>query len=285
MKLYLLLAASLLLIDASAQHEGTIVQYYDKDWNDISDSTEAAYFRTHETIADGYMLRDYFISGRLQMVAPCSELVPKPVFHGKATWYYENGNVREESYFNEGDKKGMERTYHESGKPASIIRHGGDKPVYIHHYDEAGVDQLQHGSGLFKARETALLREYTLIADSTLIAYYAVTLASGDTTYNIAQVQAEYKDGLSGLSKYLAHQITYPKDARRRGIEGTVFISFTVDKLGRIGDVGIVRGVSPSLDAESTRVVKAMPPWKPGTVLGKPVKSRFVLPLKFKLAG
>ena len=42
-------------------------------------------------------------------------------------------------------------------------------------------------------------------------------------------------------------------------------MQFVVGKDGSIGNVGILRGVDPNLDAEAIRVISSMPKWKPGT--------------------
>jgi hypothetical protein len=45
--------------------------------------------------------------------------------------------------------------------------------------------------------------------------------------------------------------------------------------------VTIMRGVSPSIDAEAIRVIQMMPKWKPATQRGKEVRVWFNLPIKF----
>jgi periplasmic protein TonB len=58
-----------------------------------------------------------------------------------------------------------------------------------------------------------------------------------------------------------------------------------VDKEGNISDIQVIKGIHADCDKEAMRVVKMMPPWKPGKQNGRAVKSRFVLPIKFKLAS
>jgi hypothetical protein len=40
-----------------------------------------------------------------------------------------------------------------------------------------------------------------------------------------------------------------------------------------------------ALEEEGLRTVKSMPRWKPGTVSGKPVRTKFVLPIVFKVGS
>jgi protein TonB len=67
------------------------------------------------------------------------------------------------------------------------------------------------------------------------------------------------------------------------GVDGKVFIQFVVDKEGRISDVTIIKSLSQDCDKEALRLIQLMPPWKPGKQNGRAVKSKFVLPLTFKL--
>ena len=87
------------------------------------------------------------------------------------------------------------------------------------------------------------------------------------------------------MSEYLAEHITYPEDAMDAGAEGRVTVRFVVDERGNVTDVTVVKSVHPSLDAEATRVVQAMPRWKPGMQNGETVKVYYTLPVVFKLSN
>lgn len=105
-----------------------------------------------------------------------------------------------------------------------------------------------------------------------------------DVIFTVVEQQAEFDGGFEAMAKFIGKNMKYPAQARRMGVEGSVFVSFVVDKEGNISDPQVIKGISADCDKEAIRVVKAMPPWKPGKQNGKPVKSRFVLPIKFRLA-
>ncbi|MEO5979566.1 MAG: energy transducer TonB [Chryseolinea sp.] len=105
-----------------------------------------------------------------------------------------------------------------------------------------------------------------------------------DMIFTVVEQQAEFPGGMEALVKFLQKNVKYPAIARRMNVEGSVFVSFVVDRAGAISDIAIVKGISAECDKEAARVVGLMPPWKPGKQNGKAVKSRFVLPVKFKLA-
>jgi periplasmic protein TonB len=68
----------------------------------------------------------------------------------------------------------------------------------------------------------------------------------------------------------------------RRKDPGTVYVQFIIEKDGSITDVNVIRGVSPSSDKEALRVITNMPKWKPGMQNSKPVRVRYVFPIRFK---
>jgi len=100
---------------------------------------------------------------------------------------------------------------------------------------------------------------------------------------NPVEQAPEFPGGIEELQKYLASNITYPKKARLNKEEGTVYITFIVDKSGAIRDAKILRGVSPILDKEAIRVVSKMPDWKPGMQEGEVVNVQYNIPIKFSL--
>lgn len=105
-----------------------------------------------------------------------------------------------------------------------------------------------------------------------------------DVVFMVVEQPAEYPGGLDAMMKFLVKNMKYPAIARRMSVEGSVFVSFVVDKEGKISDPQVIKGISTECDQEALRVIKLMPPWKPGKQNGRAVKSRFVLPIKFKLA-
>lgn len=105
-----------------------------------------------------------------------------------------------------------------------------------------------------------------------------------DVVFTVVEQQAEFPGGMEALVKFLQKNVKYPAIARRMGTEGSVFVSFIVDRAGAISDIQVVKGISAECDKEAVRVVGLMPAWKPGKQNGKAVKSRFVLPVRFKLA-
>lgn len=85
------------------------------------------------------------------------------------------------------------------------------------------------------------------------------------------------------LEKWVYQYLRYPEDCIREGIQGKVLVDFVIDEAGKVTDAKVLKGVDPLLDAEALRVVTASPPWKPGYVKGKKVRSEISLYIEFRL--
>ncbi|WP_277232973.1 M56 family metallopeptidase [Phocaeicola salanitronis] len=101
--------------------------------------------------------------------------------------------------------------------------------------------------------------------------------------YTAVEQMPQFPGGPSELMKYISANLRYPEDAKRDKTEGRVIARFTVKEDGSIGDVNIVRGVSPSLDAEAVRVLSGMPKWEPGMQNGKAVPTLYTVPVVFRI--
>ncbi|MGA2822220.1 MAG: M56 family metallopeptidase [Bacteroidales bacterium] len=101
--------------------------------------------------------------------------------------------------------------------------------------------------------------------------------------YTKVEKQPQYSGGYDAMIKFLVENINYPAEAKKNGIQGTVFVTFTVQANGAVTDVKILRGIGSGCDEEAVRVVKMMPNWIPGMDKGKNVAVQFNLPIKFKL--
>ena len=96
-------------------------------------------------------------------------------------------------------------------------------------------------------------------------------------------VQPEYPGGMQALMTYINEYLIYPPDAMENGIEGRVFVRFTVLKTGETTDFKTLRGLSPSLDREVIRILKGMEKWTPGVLKDQPVDVYFTIPVKLSL--
>jgi periplasmic protein TonB len=99
----------------------------------------------------------------------------------------------------------------------------------------------------------------------------------------VVEQPPEFEGGLEAMYKFINKNMKYPASARRMNIEGSVFVGFVVDADGKISEAAIIKGISADCDKEALRVVQMMPKWRPGKQSGRPVRVKFVLPIRFKL--
>jgi protein TonB len=129
-----------------------------------------------------------------------------------------------------------------------------------------------------------------------------------DSTSTV-EVQPVFPGGQAALMNFIAKNMRYPYEALDNGIGGKIFVQFTVDKDGSITNVKTVNtaqelaekyiqtlkkkpnkkqtaGILKAYEAltdEATRVVCAMPNWQPGMQKGQPVRTRYTVPVTFRM--
>lgn len=101
----------------------------------------------------------------------------------------------------------------------------------------------------------------------------------------IAEEMPEFPGGYESLISFLQKNVQYPSDARRKGLEGTVYVSLVIHANGEVGEKRILKGLNESLNQAALNAFNKMPAWQPGKVAGKNVNVKLVLPVKFRLDG
>lgn len=110
-----------------------------------------------------------------------------------------------------------------------------------------------------------------------------VKVSDDEAIFFVVEVQPEFPGGMDSMYAFIQKNLIYPEKAKAEGIEGRVFITFTIEKDGSVSNVKILRGIGGGCDEAAKEVIEKMPKWKPGTQRGKPVRVQFNLPIKFEL--
>ena len=108
-------------------------------------------------------------------------------------------------------------------------------------------------------------------------------LQDQDGVYLAVPEMPEYPGGAAALLSSFRETLVYPEDAKTEGIQGRVLVQFIVEEDGSITNPVIIKSVYPSLDAEALRFVSKMPKWKPGKIDGKLCRTKYIVPLNFRL--
>jgi len=101
--------------------------------------------------------------------------------------------------------------------------------------------------------------------------------------YVVVETLPEFPGGKDAMTAWIIANIKYRAEAEKAKITGKVYVSFLVDKTGKVKNAIIKKSASPSLDSEAIRVISSMPDWKPGSQSGKPVDVQMLVPIEFKL--
>jgi TonB family protein len=92
-----------------------------------------------------------------------------------------------------------------------------------------------------------------------------------------------FAGGETAMYKFINSNLKYPQAAKENGISGKVNLRFSINTDGTIGEVSVLKGINPDLDAEAIRVIKLLPAWKPAKLEGKPVIVNYMVPINFTL--
>jgi TonB family protein len=105
--------------------------------------------------------------------------------------------------------------------------------------------------------------------------------------FEVVEQMPEYPGGENEMFKFITQNFNYPKEAKDKGIEGRVLISFLVNEDGSVSDIKPLlkpeKWLRHGLEEEAMRVVGLMPNWKPGYQKGVAVKVQYILPIVCQL--
>jgi protein TonB len=100
--------------------------------------------------------------------------------------------------------------------------------------------------------------------------------------YDFTEEDAQFPGGNDILQKWIATNFELPSDLTKSE-QGKIYLSFVIEKDGSVSNIRIVKGLSDKLNEVAIKVVEKMPKWKPAINNGKPVRSRYTLPISVVL--
>lgn len=104
-----------------------------------------------------------------------------------------------------------------------------------------------------------------------------------EAVFIIPEIMPEFPGGMNAMRQWVSKHLVYPELAKKKRIEGTVFVRFIVNSRGEVAKAEVVRSSDAIFDSEALLVVSLMPEWKPGLSKDKPVNVSFTMPIKFSL--
>ncbi|MDD6000703.1 MAG: TonB family protein [Bacteroidales bacterium] len=103
-----------------------------------------------------------------------------------------------------------------------------------------------------------------------------------DSVYVTPDVMPQFPGGDKALFNFINENIQYPEEAKAKGISGTAYYRFMVNKQGKVTNITLLRSAGDeSLDQEAKRVIEMLPDFKPGIKDNKPVDVPMSMPIRF----
>ncbi|RMG79636.1 MAG: energy transducer TonB [Bacteroidetes bacterium] len=87
----------------------------------------------------------------------------------------------------------------------------------------------------------------------------------------------------NNLIRFVSTHLVYPETARAQSVEGTVYVSFVVDKDGSVLSPKVLKDIGGGCGEAALDVIREMPKWEPALEKGQPVAVRLNLPIQFAL--
>jgi len=102
-----------------------------------------------------------------------------------------------------------------------------------------------------------------------------------DDIYNVSGIEAkpEFPGGQNAFYSFIAKAFKAPDVP---GFNGTVFVSFVIEKDGTLAEIKVLRDAGYGTGEEAVRVLKSSPKWQPASQRGVPVRCRYSIPIKIK---
>jgi protein TonB len=93
-----------------------------------------------------------------------------------------------------------------------------------------------------------------------------------DTICTTLGQMPEFKGGDSALILFITKNMNLPPLGRHFNVRSNLEVRFVVNVDGSVSDIEVKKSIGPATDAEAIRVLKEMPPFKPGCKNGKPAR-------------
>jgi len=152
-----------------------------------------------------------------------------------------------------------------------------------------------------------LIKKYGIVAENGIIEIYSNRFkklkykVQNDSWDTIAKINPNDKNAIYSLEdvdiipkfvggnmnliNFISNNLKYPDECKVKGIQGSTFIQFVVDKTGKVKDAVLKNKINKLLEAEAIRVVNILPNWIPGEKHGEKVNVRLTVPVKFGIKG
>lgn len=138
--------------------------------------------------------------------------------------------------------------------------------------------------------DTKIETQFTFIEDFGADDLNIVPIETGteeieeETIFIVADQKPTFQGGdLNVFRNWVQARLTYPALAQENGIQGTVTLSFVVEKDGTLTNIKVLKSPDKTLSDEAVKILSRSPKWEPARQRDMPVRFSYTLPVVFKL--
>jgi TonB family protein len=299
---FFLLITCLITIQAFSQDR----KFYDSN-DSVTDSSDCYYYKTgkYSNVFGWYDSSKsfYCVNNKIRS----KEFYDLSTNSGSSYLYHPNGRMKVKMNFKNANIFGLVTEYFSNGKVKStkLYNESTRRPdlnifyILINAWDSTGQQMVKNKEGYYKDEfeegsvKNGLRDSVWIISskNSKCIEKYksgqlseGVQQVDGKSFYYVKiETSAEPNGGLVKFFSKINNSLKYPQSVRRIGVEGKVFIEFIIEPTGDLTNFKIVKGIHKDCDQEAIRVISLTSPWLPARQRGVPVRTKYSLPINFKL--
>lgn len=289
------------------------IVYFDSIWKDASKENYKYYriIKDYYIEKDLYEIKDYYKSGVLQMQGS-SKTNDGNSREGQFIFYYENGKRKTVENYVKSRSQGKFMEWYENGNPKLdgeyyqsekgfnsdfkmfqywnsknehlVVDGNGD---YIENDSLKSVQgKIKNGfrDGVWTGINNKLKYKYTdLYKNGEFISGKSIDSTGTAHEYKVLDSRPMPKKGINDFYKYVGRNFTKTKAAIQNKITGKLFVTFIVDKDGKIVEPKIIKSLGYGLDEEAIRVITGYENWIPGQQRGVNVRVLYSIPITVNL--
>ncbi len=258
---------------------------------------------------ESYAVQQYYRSGALRMEG-ISKTSNGNSYEGEVTYYHRNGAKKSITNYSKGHAIGKDYQWHENGNKKLEGEYIEDekKKTSQHKinqfWDLNGVQKVVDGNGFFEDKDDNESEKgeikngvkegvweglFFKLKYSYKETYTNGKLISGrswdknNNTYIYTEIMVKPvpRNGISDFYTYISKNYRLPN---QQGLKGKVYVTFVVDKDGKIVEPRILRDIGYGTGQEALRILPRYDGFSPAEERGQKVRCTFSLPISIQSA-
>ena len=265
-----------------------------------------------------YQFSDYYKSGKVALTGTTKDR-DRIRLDGTAVSFNENGSKKQISNYNDSHLEGKQFQWHDNGVLQFEKEFTFDKiknesiEKLLQYWDSNNLHQIIDGNGMYDAiienDSEGIEQKNSVYEKGEIKNGYKHGVWTGNSSHPKIRFQEEYengklitgtstddnniqyiytevrqkptpKTGINDFYKYVGRNFKTPNI---QGLSGKIYLTFIVDREGKLVETKILRDIGFGTGAEALRIIKEAKNWIPGKIRGIPVRFFYALPITVKV--